>query len=189
MRERKGVIQPPQHPRRVSNVLKFMQQAVDMPRHTAGLVTVADAIREDHAGDVFATGEHRGKIAALVAAGGQGDDIAFQTWQIKRAVRSLISGPQLPATEGPHCGCRAIKWFGFDPLGLHSACDACMTFLRARINSAVTAGLYRASSASIALFLSPSVVSRGERAVFLANAPQQSRPSFPPGAGAGVPSF
>jgi len=35
-----------------------------MPGHAAGLVAVADTIREDHAGDVIAAGEHRGKIAA-----------------------------------------------------------------------------------------------------------------------------
>jgi hypothetical protein len=85
---------------------------------------VTDAIRENHASGIIAAGEHRGKIAAFVATGGYGDDIAFQSCQVQRAVRSLITGPQLHAAEGPHYGSRAIKLLGFDLLELHTCFDA-----------------------------------------------------------------
>ncbi len=102
-----------------------------MPGHAAGGVAVADAIRENHAGDIIAAGEYRGKIAALVAAGGHGDDIAFQPCQVQRAVRPLIAGPQLHAAEGPHYSFRAIKLFGFELLELHTYFDARRTFFGA----------------------------------------------------------
>jgi hypothetical protein len=94
---------------------------------------VPNAIRENHARQIVAAGKHRGKIAAFVAAGGHGDDIALQSRQLQRAVSSLITGPQFHAAEGPHRGSRAIKLFGFDPLVLHANFDASGTFQGADI--------------------------------------------------------
>ena len=95
-----------------------------MPGHAAGRIAVADAIGKNHPGGVVAAGEHRRKIAAFVAAGRHRDDIAFQSGQNERAVRSLITGPQLHAAEGPHCRSRAIELLRLDVLELHTCFDA-----------------------------------------------------------------
>ncbi len=64
-----------------------------MTRDSVRRVAVADAIRQNHARDVIAAGEHRGKIAAFVAPRGHGDDITFQSGQLQGAVRFLIPSP------------------------------------------------------------------------------------------------
>src|SRR6266478_5967523 len=97
---------------------------MDVARDTSRRISVADAIRENHAGETVAAGKYCGKIASLVASGGHGDDVAFQTCQLQRAMRSLIPGPQFHAPEGPHRGFRAIKLFGFNLLKLHTNFDA-----------------------------------------------------------------
>src|SRR5260370_19932723 len=102
-----------------------------MPSHTACRVAVADAIRENHAGKIVAAGEYRREIAAFVAAGGHGDNVAFQSCKVQRTVRFFMTGPQLHATERPHRSPRAIKLFRFDFLELHAIFDACGTVLGA----------------------------------------------------------
>src|SRR6266481_4422849 len=92
---------------------------MDMPCHACRGVAVPDAIRKNHACEVVATGEHRQKIAASVAAGRHSDDIAFQSRQIQRAVRFFIPSPQLHAAERPHRRSGAIKLLGFNLLELH----------------------------------------------------------------------
>src|SRR6266481_5342211 len=92
---------------------------MDMPCHACCRVTVADAIRKNHACEVVAAGEHRQKIAASVAAGRHSDDIAFQSRQIQRAVRFFIPSPQLHAAERPHRRSGAIKLLGFNLLEFH----------------------------------------------------------------------
>jgi hypothetical protein len=122
-----------------------MQKAMDVPRHAASRVPVADAIGKHHACEIVAAGEHRGKIAAFFTAGGHGDNVALQSRQLQRAVRSLISGPQLHATEGPRGRLAAIKLFRLDLLELHTCFDVGGTFLGAEL------------SATISLLLPPAV--------------------------------
>src|SRR6266478_6538029 len=93
---------------------------MDMARHTRRRLTVADAVRKNHAGEIVAARKHRGKIAAFVPAGRYGDDITFQSGQLQGAVRFLIPGPQLHAAEGAHRRFGAIKLFGFNLLELHT---------------------------------------------------------------------
>src|SRR5258708_27639294 len=106
------------------NCLKLGQQVMKMRSHTGCRVAMPDAIREKHARGIVAAGKHRGKIAAFVAAGGHGDDIALQPRELQRAVRSLIAGPEFHAAKGPHRGCRASKLFGFDLLEFHTYFDS-----------------------------------------------------------------
>jgi len=84
---------------------------MDMPGHAAGGVAVTDAIRENHA-SVLSLRRTPRKDRRLCRTGGYGDDIAFQSCQVQRAVRSLITGPQFHTAERPHCGSRAIKLLG-----------------------------------------------------------------------------
>src|SRR5204863_7117660 len=64
--ERKGVIERREQTRRVSNVLEFMQKVMNMPRYAAGRVTMTNAIREDHAGEIVAARKYGREIAAFV---------------------------------------------------------------------------------------------------------------------------
>ncbi len=70
-----------------------MQQVMDMARHTRCRVTVADAVRKNHASEIVAARKHRRKVAAFVPAGRYSDDITFQSGQLQGAVRFLIPGP------------------------------------------------------------------------------------------------
>src|SRR5580693_546120 len=96
-----------------------MQQMMDMPRHTGCRIAVADAIRENYAGEIVATGKYRGEITAFIASGGHGDDIAFQPRKVQGAVGLLITSPKLHTAKRPHDRSGAIKLLRFDLFDLH----------------------------------------------------------------------
>src|SRR6266446_3748399 len=60
VREGKRVVQGRQQTRRVPNVLKFVEEMMDVPGDSARGIAMADAIRQNHARDVIAAGEYRG---------------------------------------------------------------------------------------------------------------------------------
>src|SRR5215470_2539765 len=100
-----------------------MQEVMNVTRHTAGGIAVADAVRQDYASDVVAAGENGRKITAFIASRGNGDDVAFQASELQRTMRFLIAGPQFHASEGPHDRPGAIKLLRFDFLDLHAQFD------------------------------------------------------------------
>src|SRR5207245_3350538 len=124
IRKRKCIIKRCQQPRCISNILKFMEEMMDMPGNTAGGVAMADAIREYDTRNIVAAGKNCRKIAAAIPAGGYGNDVALQSRQFQRAVRFLIAGPQLHATERPHSSSSAIGGFGLGFFELHVPFDA-----------------------------------------------------------------
>jgi hypothetical protein len=92
---------------------------MDMARHAAGGVPVANAICQNDARDVVAAGKYGVEIAALLAPGGNGNHVAFQTSQLQGAMRTLVPSPKLHAAEGPCRGSGAIHLPGFDFLEFH----------------------------------------------------------------------
>jgi len=90
----------PQEAGGVTNILKFVQQAMDMPRNRACAVPMANAICEHHSGDAVAARKNSGEISAAISAGGHGNNVTVQAGKLQRAMRSLISCPQLHAPKG-----------------------------------------------------------------------------------------
>ena len=66
--EREFVVERGQQAGGVADVLKFVEQVVDVAGYAAGDVAVAYAVGQDYAGDVVAAGENGGEVAAGVGA-------------------------------------------------------------------------------------------------------------------------
>jgi len=115
----KLVIQRRQQPRRVANILEFVQQAMDVLRDSACHIPMPQAIRQYHPCDVVAAREHRRKVAATLSTRRHGDDVRFQPGQLQGTMSSLVTGPELHAAEGPRRRRRALNLFTLDFLELH----------------------------------------------------------------------
>ena len=90
-----------------------------MVRNPGGHVTVSDAIGEHHARNVVAAGKNRGKIAPRIRAGGNRDDVGFQSRKFQRAMRFFVAGPQLHTTKGPRGRRGALQGGGIEFLEFH----------------------------------------------------------------------
>src|ERR1700751_3070102 len=123
IREREDIIERAQQPSRVSNILEFVQETMDMPGDAAGRISVAHAIGQYNPGDIVGARKHSRKITALVSAGRNGNHVAFQSSQFQRAVSALVARPQFHTAERPlvrRCTC---EWVAFDLLESHGPSD------------------------------------------------------------------
>jgi hypothetical protein len=118
-----GIVQRRQQSSGISNVLKFVQEIVDMPGNAAGSVAVANTISENNAGNIVATRKHGRKITAFVAAGRNGDDVTFQPRQLQGPMGALVACPQLHATERALARSCALELLGFNFLDSHDWFD------------------------------------------------------------------
>src|SRR5712692_9570138 len=62
----------------VANVLKFVQQTMDVPGHAAGDVAMPNTVREDDPSDVVAAGKYGGEVSAVVCARSDGGHVRFE---------------------------------------------------------------------------------------------------------------
>src|SRR2546429_9495709 len=122
--EREDIIERAKQSGRVSNVLEFVQEMMDMPGDAAGRISVAHAISQYDPSEVVSARKHRGKITALVSVGRNRNHVAFQSSQFQRTVSALVTGPQFHTAERAlvrRCTCELLA---FDFLESHSSFDA-----------------------------------------------------------------
>jgi hypothetical protein len=79
---------------------------------------MANAICEHHSSDAVAARKNSGEISAAISAGGHGNNVTVQAGKLQRAMRSLISCPQLHAAKGTNFRLYAIGEVTFDLLGV-----------------------------------------------------------------------
>src|SRR5690349_25116583 len=92
--KREGVVERREQPGSVTDILKFMQEMVNMTRHPAGGVPMSDAIRQNDARNIIAARKNCREVTALIPACRLRNHIALQPRKLQRTMRPFVTCPQ-----------------------------------------------------------------------------------------------